>query len=148
MESVHATDLTTILPIHTIHRPHHLEPHLPIDLHVRHHFRALQIALHALLVRLIRDHLEQFPPESFPLRIGPHGDDVAEVVSAGIGPDGLLRFLLSGFPDPVAPRVEAAVAEVADVGEELAEGEEPGLEPGVPGLWDRSGARGEPAGDS
>lgn len=140
--------LTHIPLILALHLLHHLEAHLPIDLHIGHALRALEVAFHPLLVRPIGHNLEQLPAHAFPLRLGTHGHDVAEIVAPGVRPDFFLGFRLTGFPDPVPLRVEAAATQVSNVVEQLAERENPRLKPGVPTLRFRRRMRREPAGHS
>jgi hypothetical protein len=104
----------------TVDLPDQLEPHFPVDLDVGDPLGGLEIARNALLVGLLGDNLEEFPPHAFALGIWSDGDDIAEVVALRVGPDFLLRLWLTYFPDPVSSSVEAAVSQKPDVVEELA----------------------------
>jgi hypothetical protein len=104
----------------TVDLPDQLEPHFAVYLDVGNQLGGLQIARNSLLISLLGDHLEEFPPHAFALCIRSDGDDIAEIVALGVGPDFLLRLCLTCFPDPIPPGVEATVSQKPDVVEELA----------------------------
>lgn len=59
-----------------------------------------------------------------------------------------MRFLLHLFPEIIPTEVQPSAAEVAEVVDELAEGEEPVLCPGGPGFGLGDGLRSEPPADT
>jgi len=88
--SDHTEDLARIALILTVDLPDQLEPHFTVDLDVGDPLGGLEIARNSLLIGLLGDNLEEFPPHAFALGIWSDGDDIAEVVALRVGPDFLL----------------------------------------------------------
>jgi hypothetical protein len=86
------TYLARIALILTVDLPDQLEPHFTVDLDVGDPLGGLEIARNSLLIGLLGDNLEEFPPHAFALGIWSDGDDIAEVVALRVGPDFLLRL--------------------------------------------------------
>jgi hypothetical protein len=125
--------LDAILASHLSDQP---KSHLLVDCHVRHHSRALEVALPPLSVRCIHHTLHEFLSYAPSLLSRQYCDNVTEIVPMLVSPEFLLCFRLACFPDPISGGTQAAAAQETNIEEALAKPEGPGVEHCGPSCWE------------
>lgn len=135
---VKAVAYITTFPFDAIlasHFPHQPKAHLLVDCHIGNQSRTLEVALPALLVRLVHRSLHQLSPNAPSLLPRQYGNDVTEIVPLLIRPEFFLGFCLTGFPNPIPIHTQTAAAHKANIEEALAKPKGPRVERGGPIGW-------------